>query len=207
MNEADWLHGTDPQGMLEFLRSSGRASDRKLRLFAVACSRRVWDLLDPPGQEVVTIAELFADGLATPGELRTARLACRFTGSRSGWYAAATHPAIAARNAALSAQQGAQAQDERLAQAHLLRDIFANPLRPLPSIDLHWITDTIKSLAEAEYKERSLLGGTLDNARLAILAGALEQAGCTDAVFLDHLRNPAYHVRGCHALDAILGRA
>jgi len=142
MDEAGWLNGTDPQVMLELLRGSGRASDRKLRLFAVACSRRVWDLLDQPGQRAVTMAEQFADGLAGPEELRAARLACRSTGGQSGWYAAATHPAIGARNAALSAREGAQTDAECPAQAHLLRDIFANPFRPLPSIDHTGITGT-----------------------------------------------------------------
>jgi hypothetical protein len=36
MTEAKWLAATDPRQMLDFVR--GKVSERKLRLFAVACS-------------------------------------------------------------------------------------------------------------------------------------------------------------------------
>ena len=37
MTEAEWESSTDPAAMLSFIK--GRASDRKLRLFAVGCCR------------------------------------------------------------------------------------------------------------------------------------------------------------------------
>ncbi len=68
MTEAEWLACTDPQPMLEFLRR--KASDRKLRLFAVACCRRVWASLEHEEfRDAVRKAELFADGLADRAEM------------------------------------------------------------------------------------------------------------------------------------------
>src|SRR4051794_16613469 len=105
MTENDWLNSVDPHAMLEFLHQ-GRPSKRKLRLFAVACSRRIWSLIDPLGQAAVEAADRYADGLAGVDEMRAARLACQGAGSQASWYAAATKPEIAARNAARSAQAG-----------------------------------------------------------------------------------------------------
>jgi hypothetical protein len=34
---------------------------------------------------------------------------------------------------------------------------------------------------------------------------AFFSAGCTDADLLDHLRSPGPHVRGCWAVDLVLG--
>ena len=61
MTDQEWLACTDPKEMLEFLR--GKTSDRKLRLFAVACWRRVWHLLpDTRNRTAVEMAEVFAEG-------------------------------------------------------------------------------------------------------------------------------------------------
>jgi hypothetical protein len=47
----------------------------------------------------------------------------------------------------------------------------------------------------------------LDVQRLAVLADALEEAGVTDEDVLGHLRQQgAVHVRGCFAVDLVLGK-
>jgi hypothetical protein len=43
--------------------------------------------------------------------------------------------------------------------------------------------------------------------RLPVLADALEEAGCTNADILDHLRGPGPHARGCWAVDLLLGKS
>src|SRR5262245_36214174 len=73
MDEATWLSCTDPAPMLAFLLDSDRATERKLRLFAVACCRRVWPLLvHEVSRKAVEVAERYADGLATGDERYTA---------------------------------------------------------------------------------------------------------------------------------------
>jgi hypothetical protein len=99
------------------------------------------------------------------------------------------------------------AKSERAAQCLLLRDVFGNPFRQLPRVNpwsLRWNGATVKKLADACYTERHLPEGTLDNCRLAILADALEEAGCIEGELLGHLRGPGPHVRGCWALDVLL---
>jgi hypothetical protein len=90
----------------------------------------------------------------------------------------------------------------------LLRDIFGNPSHPV-SVDPAWLTwkdGTIPKMAQVIYEDRDLPSGHLDNARLAVLADALEDAGCTDADILGHCRQAGVHVRGCWVVDLILGK-
>ena len=70
-----------------------------------------------------------------------------------------------------------------------------------------WNDAVVVRLAQAAYEERHLPAGTLDNGRLAVLADALEEAGCTDADMLGHLRGPGPHVRGCWPVDLCLGKS
>jgi hypothetical protein len=69
-----------------------------------------------------------------------------------------------------------------------------------------WLTPQVVEVARECYDRRGD-GGLFGPAGLAILADALEiEAGCADAGLLAHLRGAGPHVRGCFALDAILGK-
>ena len=81
----------------------------------------------------------------------------------------------------------------------LLRDVVGDPSHPATFDDL-WRTRDVISLAEAIYLDRRF-------DELSVLADALEDANCTDADVLNHLRSPGPHVRGCWALDLILGKS
>jgi hypothetical protein len=98
----------------------------------------------------------------------------------------------------------------RLRQAGYLRCIFGPlPFRAAPVIDSSWLAwggGTVPRLAEGVYEGRSLPAGTFDAARLTVLADALEDAGCNDSELLGHLRSGGIHVRGCWALDLVLGK-
>jgi hypothetical protein len=226
VTEAEWLECNHPQKMLEFLR--GKASDRKFRLFAVACCRRIWHLLDDErSQHVVEMTEQYEERAASDEEMDEAAEAAddaseRIITSGLKWssdtlarHATAWLPAVdysvnvvAAEVAAYSAQASALATEGHV-QCRLVRDIFGNPFRPALAIgraQLAWNKRIIVRLAQNIYDDRHLPDGTLDLARLAILADAIEEAGINDAGLLEHLRGPGPHVRGCFALDAILGR-
>ena len=95
--------------------------------------------------------------------------------------------------------------DERLAQCSLVSDVFGNPFRPV-TVSPAWLTPQVVALARAAYGERELPAGTLDTRRLAVLADALEEAGCACQDILGHLRGPGPHYRGCWAIDLLLGK-
>src|SRR5579875_3060530 len=70
MTETEWLTSHDPGLLLAHL--GGEASDRKLRLFAVACCPRIWHLLeDERSRNAIEVVERFADGLCSDDELRS----------------------------------------------------------------------------------------------------------------------------------------
>src|SRR5262249_23525652 len=82
----------------------------------------------------------------------------------------------------------------------LLRDVAGDPYRPV-AFDPPWLTSTVLALAQGIYKDRAF-------DRLPILADALQDAGCENPEILDHCRDPRLaHVRGCWAVDLVLGKS
>jgi hypothetical protein len=226
MTEAEWLACSDPKPMLDFLNwrappAWGEVSDRKLRLFACACCRRVWHLAPhDDSRGAVEAAERFADGGGTAADLRDVYLPAAqvFYGLREGRQAdreaARADCSAAAKSgwtaANLSGEWSLAAEvaggvNAGPGRADLLRDLFGNPFCPV-AVSPSWQTPQVVALAQAAYEERELPAGTLDTTRLAVLADALEEAGCDQADLLAHLRGPGPHVRGCWALDLLLGK-
>jgi hypothetical protein len=122
---------------------------------------------------------------------------------------ASAYAAYEAANRA-SAAWGTAEWDGHRRQCGLLRDILGNPFRPAPPLPpavLAWNDGTVRRLAQGAYDDRRLPAGTLDTARLAILADALLDAGCEDEELIRHCRSAGPHVRGCWAVDVILGKS
>jgi hypothetical protein len=221
MTEADWLAWTNLDPPYEFLR--GRASERKFRLFACACARRVLHLLaDDCYQQAIEVAERYADGLESTKTLLEARdIAYQAANTRrhnlavrgaayAAWNAAnESHETGGANVAAASAWNAATAAGldqfepdiaERKAPYRLLCDILVPEACPVPApLWLAWSDGIVVKLARGIYEDRAF-------DRLPILADALEEAGCSDTSLLAHLRGPGPHVRGCWVLDLLLDR-
>jgi len=228
MTEDEWLNATDPEPMLEWLWN--KPGNRKMRLFAAACCRQVWNRINhPTGRQAVELVEQFAEGKITAEELANARQRHRSSGAwrvqKNAANAVSEACAIGSMDtaalvsAAGAAKYAAHAYTEkpeggatsyrdpswrplwdsaRKAQVGLVLDIFGNPFRSV-SLDLAWLTSTVKALGQAIYNDRAF-------EKMPILADSLEDAGCDNQDILSHLRQPGKHCRGCWVVDQVLGK-
>jgi hypothetical protein len=205
MSESEWLTSTDPAAMLEALRFTphdgssrlgDKFSDRKLRL---ACQAVII------GCNRVPVNEDFAKN-----ELQEWASSCF---------------GLAQKGSLLS-------NYPYLDRCAILRDIIGNPWRPITEVypgGFSVMSNTsvlmVSQLANVIYDKRRF-------DLMPILADALEEAGCEDWWILSHLRGESMcpmclagegrkrcshchegnvplrgpHVRGCWALDLILGK-
>jgi hypothetical protein len=248
MTERDWLDCPEPGRMLEWLH--GKSSERKLRLFALACCYRINRLItNPAARAAVEFAERDVErgvlrrkrratvegaaqnahqdasnktlsspegvervrGLIVSKAIEAAAAVLRSDPFYAALYASIFSSWALAWEALIASMPDSYTElpnefksIEERHQASLLRCIF-NPFHTF-SRDRTLLTPTVRTLARAAYQERILPSGELEAVRLAVLADAVEEAGCIEPAIPDHLRGPGPHVRGCFAVDLILGK-
>lgn len=203
MTEDEWSSDPHVEFMLEFLR--GRASHRKLRLFAVACCRSVWSLLKDGGcRQAIEVAERFADDPSVRAELDAALRTVDSFFDKQGRQHFANQAAYAVGSEPPNVAWVVEAIDElppdkaaRQKEYHghaaLLRHIIGNPFRPYPAPS-SW-PSTVVQLAESLYQGQ--------DCRLP-LSDALEESGHQELA--EHFRREEWHPKGCFALDLVLGK-
>jgi hypothetical protein len=221
MTEAEWLACSNPAMMVEFLR--GKASERKLRLFACACSRRVWHLLgDRRSRLAVEVAERFADGLLGETELITAEKGAgaaifvaegkaAVRAAMAADCAASRDIASGAGDAALSTTQASEPANAGSATpAGNNAPRGANPHseeRELAAVLRHIVGNPFHPLAVARPWPPVVvqLAGRLYSGQHChfALRDALLSSG--PASLAAHFETP-WHPKGCWALDIILGK-
>jgi hypothetical protein len=232
MTEADWLACSDPRALMIFL--GEKAGDRKLRLFAVACCRRIWFLFrEQRVRDAVDLAERFADGLTGDEERSAARKAAQQAAQGRGVTTRPTAPKAERRAAAAVYWAAARLAGEAATHAPDLA-IEAIIWQAGGPDRCDWQAIKASERTSQARAFRDIFGnpfrvpaldpdwlqwndGTVakiaqainderDFERMPILADALEDAGCADVDILDHCRSAWTHVRGCWVIDLLLGK-
>jgi len=210
MTEAEWLALTDPGLMLTYLDRmyylDAGVTDRKLRLFACACCRRIWHMLDEAAcKKAVEVAERFADGEASKQEMENARAAAWDAGWDSSWsafppaWAATSNVHEAAAKASETARHGTLSA-ERHEQARLLQDIFGHLFSPLADDPALLRKDpSVVALAKQIYEGRAF-------DLMPQVGDLLMESGCDNQSLLAHCHSQNQHVRGCWVIDLLLGK-
>ena len=220
MTEEEYLSTFDDAAMgRHLLRTVQGASPRKWRLYHCALLDNLWESAGFPNRHAVNAFLLGLVEQGTAGE-EGIGAADRFFGhlyheglrdslrflSERGFQSLLGAARLLAGGEIFVAEGGPSHEWFLLAgwpvsRARLLLEVFGNPFRSrrFDPAWAAWEEGTVVRLAEATYDDRAF-------ERLSVLSDALEEAGCTDAELLSHLRSPGPHERGCWALDLVLGK-
>jgi hypothetical protein len=229
VNDLAWRSSTRLFEMLPI--AAEHVDDRKRRLFAVACCRRLAHLFeDDRSRRAVDVAELYADGLAFEEErlfaennafeahfdVRESRLSAmplvRWTRSNELITQAAllavsvgtfyAEDAADYGRLALAASGVSWRIDEDEELAQCrLLREIVGPLYP-PAIDPPWLSANDRAVVQLA----QLIYDSRTFDELPILADALEDAGCSETDILEHCRQTGGHVRGCWVVDLLLAK-
>ncbi len=231
MTENEWFACENPERLIQFLRDNRRANRtkagrRRMRLFACACCRTIWDMLDSHARHAVTATEAFADDIIEKTEHNNAGIRAGLAAAHKwqiAWDTAnldAQHQATILWRAARAAELAADPQvvitsvagsiiardisprgesHEHHVQIAFVRDIFGNPFREI-AFSQDWRSTDAVAIARTMYDSR-------DFGAMPILADALQDAGCDNEDILTHCRDTTRtHVRGCWVVDLVLGK-
>ncbi len=209
MTEAEWLACEVPVLLADAAHEM--VSERKYRLLAVACCRRLRRHVEAPlWFESIQTAELAADGLIGPQELRLIFQDVVATFEQAGFSRGTPENDGILLNTWSGMAIGATCRNPRSEMIYnvfsildvtacaLLRDIFGNPFRSV-AFSSEWRTDTAVALARTMYESREF-------SAMPILADALQDAGCDSDDILNHCQGDGPHVRGCWVVDLVLGK-
>lgn len=242
MTEQEWLTSTDPHICyeLQFVTTDespskrmSQPSSRKLRLFACACCRRIWNLLTSDwAKECVLVAEAYCDGSTSEAELKAAFVKAPESLLRlGGWHLGGGGPIRVAEAAA--AVGGDRSTWALVAARDLCAPDDGMPRTELPrgsrkySPDQEHL-DPVERAAQAKLL-RDIYGNPFrpttfesswrtqevaaiaqqmyesrDFSAMPILSDALLAAGCEDEKIISHCRSNDPHVRGCWVVDLVL---
>jgi hypothetical protein len=214
MTEAEWLASDDVWAMVRDV--APRTTDRKFRLFGVACCRLLGRVpANPEFIEALEAAEEFVDRKANKAALRRARQAVRSVRPQSWGGRKSAECWAALRLAELAATEKMSWTVLGELDEFVTRDLIPEKSRPpgpalarclfgnlygAPKLGVGEKSSNVLELARAVYDDRAF-------ERLPILADALEESGCVDAGILAHCREDSVHARGCWVLDLILGKS
>jgi hypothetical protein len=235
MTEAGWQAGGNPWPMLHHV-SAQRNERKLRLIACLCCHRIWHVIPTEEARRCVEVAELYAEGIASRDDLDRAihesmdscasltrplgvavadainAVSRVHRSAEGGRYAtiglaASAWAASEARRLASTDEPDAEFDrrrndllfEELARQATLFREVFGSPFRPV-AFNPAWRTTDATLLANGIYAERAF-------DRMPVLADALQDAGCDADELLAHLRDTtATHVRGCWALDLVLGK-